>query len=112
MMSSLPWLNWQVAIEQPGTDAIEHHIGKEPGRAGIIMPLQVAADLVAAIADAGRLLRRGGIKQQARRFHRAATEDDHIGRQGLSLPVGVNNRDAGDAPAGAACQPLRHHLRP
>ena len=62
------------------------------------MTLQVPPDLIAGVADAGRLLAGSRVQQEPRRLHRPAAKHDHIGRDRSLLPVRVDNANANEAP--------------
>ena len=55
-----------------GSDQVLHHVVEDPDRAAVHVPLQVPADLIGPVAQAGGLTVVGAVQQQPRRLHRTA----------------------------------------
>src|SRR3954468_15377264 len=79
-----------------GAEAVPDRLGEAAIDAGIGVALEVAADLVAVVADPSGFARRGGVQQEARGLDRPGGEDDDLGPRLPPWVVPVEISHAGD----------------
>lgn len=92
-----------------GPETVKDRLLHLADRPCVRMPLQVAPDLVAVVADARGLPGGGGVQQQARRFDRACGAHDNIRFCGVPCSRAVDVADSGDLAARGALQRLGDH---